>query len=51
MDLLYQWDYLETYVLYTYTALSDQLISELQSRDRLLAHKDFLLEKIQNLTK
>ena len=32
-------------------ALSDELITELQSRDRLLAHKDFLMEKIQNLSK
>lgn len=31
--------------------LSDQLIMELQSRERLIAHKDFLLEKIQNLSK
>ena len=34
-----------------FIALSDELITELQGRDRLLAHKDFLMEKIQNLSK
>ena len=35
----------------TSVALSDELVSELQNRERLQAHNEFLLEKIQNLSR